>query len=68
MAVLIRRSEVLDRLNKLEEKAMAASDLTSANMCVKMFNAVMSCEVQDKVFCSKCGKPVKTEKIHEGGS
>lgn len=68
MAILIRRSEVLKRINQLEEKAAASSDKSGAEWLVKCFNAVMSCKVEDKVFCAQCGKPVKTAKIPDGGA
>ncbi len=70
MAVLIRRSEALKRINMLEEKANAAGDRKGAEWIVKCFNAIMSCKVEEKVFCEKCGKPVKTDKIpdSDGGA
>ena len=68
MAILIRRSEVLKRINQLEEKAAASSDKSGAEWRVKCFNAVMSCKVEAKVFCAQCGKPVKTAKIPDGGA
>ena len=69
MATLIRRTEVLKRINQLEEKAMAAGDKKGGEWLVKAYNAVMSCAVEDRVFCAQCGKPVKTSKIpdSEGG-
>ena len=70
MATLIRRSEVLRRIKQLEEKAAAAGDKKGAEWLVKAFNAVMSCKVEERIFCAQCGKPVKAEKIPEteGGS
>ena len=70
MATLIRRSEVVRRLRKMEEKYADGGDKKSAEALVKVFNMVMSCKVEEKVFCAQCGKPVKTEKIPEteGGS
>ena len=70
MAVLIRRSEVLRRIKQLEEKAAAAGDKKGAEWIVKCFNAIMSCKVEERIFCAQCGKPVKAEKIPEteGGS
>lgn len=70
MAILIRRSEALKRINQLEEKAAAASDKKGSEWIVKCFNAIMSCKVEDRVFCAQCGKPVKAAKIPEdrGGS
>lgn len=65
MATLIRRAEALKRLNILEEKAMAASDRAGAEMIVKCWNAIMSCKVEERVFCTKCGKVIPTEKIPE---
>ena len=67
MATLIRRSEALKRINQLEEKAAAASDKSGAEWIVKCFNAIMSCKVEERIFCAQCGKPVKTEKIPEDG-
>lgn len=70
MAILIRRSEALKRINRLEEKAVAADDKNGAEWVVKCFNAIMSCKVEERVFCAQCGKPVKAAKIPEdrGGS
>ena len=65
MAVLIRRSEALKRINMLEEKAAAAGDKKGTEWIVKCFNAIMSCKVEERIFCAQCGKPVKTEKIPE---
>ena len=67
MATLIRRSEALKRINQLEEKAAAASDKSGAEWIVKCFNAIMSCKVEERIFCAQCGKPVKTEKMPEDG-
>lgn len=63
MATLIRRSEALKRVNALEEKALAAGDKKGCEWIVKCFNAIMSCKVEDRVFCARCGKPVKTGKL-----
>lgn len=60
MATLIRRTEALRRINKLEENAAASGDKAGAEWIVKCFNAIMSCRVEERVFCAKCGKPVKT--------
>ena len=70
MATLIRRSEALKRINQLEEKAVEIGDKKGAEWIVKCFNAIMSCKVEERIFCAQCGKPVKTEKIPEteGGS
>ena len=65
MATLIRRSEALKRINQLEEKANAAGDRKGAEWIVKCFNAIMSCKVEERIFCAQCGKPVKTGKIPE---
>lgn len=65
MATLIRRAEALKRLNILEEKAMAASDRAGAEMIVKCWNAIMSCKVEERVFCTKCGNVIPTDKIPE---
>ena len=65
MATLIRRSEVLRRINQLEEKAGASGDKKGAEWLVKAFNAVMSCKVEERIFCAQCGKPIKTEKSPE---
>lgn len=65
MATLIRRAEALKRLNILEEKAMAAKDLAGAEMIVKCWNAIMSCKVEERVFCKECGKVVKAADIPE---
>lgn len=70
MARLIRRTEALRRINQLEEKARADGDQAGADWIVKCFNAVMSCRVEDRIFCSGCGKKIRTAKIpdSEGGS
>ena len=65
MATLIRRSEALKRINQLEEKANAAGDRKGAEWIVKCFNAIMSCKVEERIFCAQCGKPVKAGKIPE---
>ena len=65
MATLIRRSEALKRINQLEEKANAAGDRKGAEWIVKCFNSIMSCKVEERIFCAQCGKPVKTGKIPE---
>ena len=65
MATLIRRSEALKRLNILEEKAMAAKDRAGAEMIVKCWNAIMSCKVEERVFCTGCGNVIRTEQIPE---
>ena len=70
MATLIRRSDVLRIVNQMEEKCGDAGDKDGAKLMVKMYNAVMSCKVESRVFCARCGKPIKTEKIpeSEGGA
>lgn len=70
MATLIRRSEALKRVNALEEKALAAGDKKGCEWIVKCFNAIMSCKVEDRVFCAQCGKHVKTGKLpdSQGGA
>ena len=68
MATLIRRSEALRRINQLEEKAVDSGDKNGAEWMVKAFNVIMSCKVEDRVFCAQCGKPVKTAKIDDGGA
>ena len=67
MARLIRRSEALRRINQLEEKARDGGDAKGAEWIIKCFNAIMSCKVEDRIFCAQCGKAVKTAKIDEGG-
>ncbi len=67
MATLIRRSEALKRVNALEEKALAAGDKKGCEWIVKCFNAIMSCKVEDRIFCAQCGKPVRVAKIPEDG-
>ena len=68
MATLIRRGEVVRRLRKMEEKYADGGDKKSAEALVKVFNMVMSCKVEEKVFCAQCGKPVKTATIPEADS
>ena len=72
MATLIRRAEALKRINQLEEKAAAQADRAGAEWIVKAFNAVMSCKVEERIFCAKCGKAIKLaavpENDPEGGS
>jgi hypothetical protein len=65
MAVLIRRSEALRRINQLEEKCMASGDKKGGEWIVKAFNAIMSCKIEERIFCTKCGKPVDAKKIPE---
>lgn len=65
MATLIRRSEALKRINQLEEKAALCGDKKGGEWIVKCFNAIMSCKVEERIFCAQCGKPVKTDKIPE---
>ena len=68
MARLIRRSEALKRINQLEEKARESGDAKGADWIVKCFNAIMSCKVEERIFCAQCGKPVKAAKIEDGGA
>ena len=65
MATLIRRSEALKRINKLEERATEIGDKKGAEWIVKCFNAIMSCKVEERFFCSGCGKPVKLAQVPE---
>lgn len=65
MATLIRRSEALKRIKKLEERATEIGDKKGAEWIVKCFNAIMSCKVEEKVFCAGCGKPVNMRKKPE---
>lgn len=67
MATLIRRSEALKRINQLEEKANDAGDRKGAEWIVKCFNAIMSCQIEERVFCAQCRKAVKTAKLPEDG-
>ena len=67
MARLIRRAEALRKINQLEEKARANGDVAGADWIVKCFGAIMSCRVEDRVFCSGCGKKIRTAKIPEDG-
>ena len=69
MATLIRRSEALKRINMLEEKASAAGDKKGCEWIVKCFNAIMSCKIEERVFCAQCGKPVRADKLpdRDGG-
>jgi len=70
MAVLIRRSEAIRKLRQMEEKYAESGEKKAAEALVRVFNMLMSCKVEDRVFCAQCGKPVKTAKIQEdpGGS
>ena len=52
----------------MEENCSGSGDKKSAEILVKVFNMVMSCKVEERVFCTQCGKPVKTETIPEDGS
>ena len=65
MATLIRRTEALKRIKKLEDRATEIGDKKGAEWIVKCFNAIMSCKVEEKVFCAGCGKPVNVSKIPE---
>ena len=67
MARLIRRSEALRRINQLEEKAAAEGDKAGGDWVVKCFHAVMSCKVEDRIYCARCGKAVKADKIPDDG-
>ena len=70
MARLIRRSEALKRINQLEEKAREDGDQAGADWIVKCFNAIMSCRVEERVFCSECGKKIRVprERDSQGGA
>ena len=67
MARLIRRTEALRRINDLEEKARANGDQAGAEWVVKCFNAIMSCRIEERIFCSGCGKKIRAAKMPEGG-
>lgn len=62
MATLIRRSDALKRINRLEESAVASGNRAGAEWIVKAYNAIMSCRVEERVFCQKCGKALKIHK------
>ena len=70
MARLIRRTEALRRINQLEEKAKASGDQAGVDWIVKCFNAIMGCKVEERIFCSGCGKKIRAAKIpdDEGGT
>ncbi len=70
MARLIRRAEALKKINELEEKARAAGDQAGVDWIVKCFNAVMSCRIEERIFCTGCGKKIRATKLpdSEGGS
>ena len=68
MAKLIRRSEALRRINMLEEQCAASGDRKGGEWIVKAFNAIMSCKVEEKLYCAKCGKELRTPKDTKGGS
>lgn len=59
MATLIRRSEALKRINRLEERAVALGNPKGCEWIVKCFNEIMACRVEDPVLCSECGKKIK---------
>ncbi len=63
MARLIRRSEALNKMTQMEEKALKQNDKAAADCYIRAFNAIMSCKVEERVFCSKCGKPIKIKKV-----
>ena len=67
MATLIRRADVLRVVSQMEEKCADSGDKEGAKLMIKVYNAVMSCKVENRVFCAQCGKPIKTEKIPESG-
>ena len=52
MARLIRRAEALKKINQLEEKARAGGEQAGADWIVKCFNAIVSCRIEDRIFCS----------------
>lgn len=64
MATLIRRSEMAKRLEQLKEKADEAGD-GGGKWIEKAYNALMSCKVQERIFCANCGATVKTARIPE---
>lgn len=68
MAKLIRRSEALRRINALEEQCAASGDRKGGEWIVRAFNAIMSCKVEEKLYCPKCGRELRREKTSEGGS
>lgn len=70
MARLIRRTEALTKLNQLEEKARESGDKAGADWIVKCFNAIMSCKIEERIFCSGCGKKIRTSRMpdSEGGA
>lgn len=65
MAILIRRAEALKRINQLEERAAQSGERQGAEWIVKAFNAIMSCKVEDRIFCAECGKKIDARKIPE---
>jgi hypothetical protein len=68
VARLIRRAEALKKINQLEEKARAGGEQAGADWIVKCFNAIMSCRIEDRIFCSECGKRMRVSKMPEGGA
>ena len=65
MATLIRRSEALKRIENLQEQAAEIGDEKGGKWLTRVYNALMSCKVQERIFCAQCGKPMKAEKIPE---
>lgn len=68
MAKLIRRSEALRRINLLEEQCAASGDRKGGEWIVKAFNAIMSCKVEEKLYCAKCGKEIPLNSKESEGS
>ena len=70
MATLIRRSEALKRIDQLQDKAAEIGDENGGKWLTKVYNAIMSCKVQDRIFCAQCRKALKAEKLpeNEGGA
>lgn len=65
MATLIRRGEAIRRIQQLQDKAAEVGDSGGGKWLVKAYNALMSCKVEERIFCAQCGKPVKTGKLPE---
>lgn len=65
MSRLIRRAEALRKINRLEEEARAKGDRAGADWVVKCFNAIMACRVEERIFCSGCGKKIQAKELPE---
>ena len=65
MATLIRRADALRQINRMEERCRDAGDRHGAELMVKVFNMLMSCRVEGRVFCAGCGRTIRAKDVPE---